>query len=265
MRSLLNIEPDRRIAPSNNKCASTPSSTPSYSCDSCALQKKCAIRNLGKSETQQFEGLITGRRRLIRNASVFRKNEIRDRLYVVRSGQFKLTGEDWTGNRKVLDFYLPGDLMGLDAIAIGRHNYQFIALENSEVCEISLANITNMMSVKSEIQMQFLQIMSESLNSAFTHSFLLAMSLDQRFAAFLLWISEKHASLGYSNLNFRLAMSRSDIGSYIHATGASISRLITKFNTDGAVSIQGRLVEVRDRKYLVGLASRDEDCFLRAA
>lgn len=241
------------------------SSTPACSCDSCALLKKCAIQNFGIKEAQQMENLIKLRRRVARNTSLFRKNETFDNLYVVRSGQFKLIGEDWTGNRQVLEFYMPGDLMGLDAIGNGCHNNHFIALENSEVCQISLTDIANMISVNSEIQMQLLKVMSGSLNSAFAHSFILAMPLDQRFAAFLLRIAEKHASLGYSSLNFRLAMSRSDIGSYIQTTGAGISRLITKFNTDGTVSIRGRMVEVRDLRYLVGLASRDGECFLRAA
>lgn len=230
-----------------------------FSCEGCALKNKCSIRNITSNKTQQFENLITGRRRIVRNSSAFRKNERLDKLYVVRSGQFKLSAEDCAGSQRVLGFYLPGDVIGLNAIAVDGHNYQFIALENSEVCEMSLANITNLMGQEPEKQMLFLRIMSESLNSAFTHSFLAAMPLEQRFAAFLLWIGGKHARLGYSDQSFRLAMSRSDIGSYIHTTLASVSRLVNKFNAKGVVAIQGRMVELRDRNYLVGLACRDEE------
>lgn len=201
----------------------------------------------------QFEHLVTGKRRISRNASLYRKHDRLDMLYVVRFGQFKVIGGDLISETRVAGFHMAGDLMGLDAIETGQHQFRLVALENSEVCEIPYAAIVKMMSVEPPTQRQLLHAMSEALNNEFDRSFLLAtMSLDARFASFLLSLGGKYARQGYSDKSFRLGMTRSDIGSYLGTTVESVSRLINRFNAQGAVSISGRSVELLDRPYLQG-------------
>ena len=71
---------------------------------------------------------------------------------------------------------MAGDLLGLDAIATGEHNFRLMALENSEVCEIPFSAIVSTMSVEPEILRRFLQTMSEALNNEYSRSLLLANS-----------------------------------------------------------------------------------------
>ncbi len=245
--------------PANKNVAS------SSGCSSCSLRKVCISRTLDEREVQQFETLITGKRRIARHSSLLRKHGDPDKLYVVRSGQFKLTLEDAAGQRRVAEFYLPGDVMGLDAIANGQHNYELVALEGSEVCEISFERIVSMMGVEPAIQRQFLKIMGVSLNNAFNRSFLVATSLEERFSGFLLRLAEKYGSLGYSSKSFRLGMPRGDIGSYLGTSVESVSRLVARFNAQGAVAINGRMVELLDWGYLHAVTSRDDQALQRAA
>lgn len=214
---------------------------------------------------QRFEALISGKRRIARHANLLKKHEVIDKLYIVRSGQFKLTLEDAAGQRRVAEFYMPGDVMGLDAIANGQHNYELVALESSEVCEIPFDRIVSMMGSEPAIQRQFLNIMSISLNNAFNRSFLVAASLEERFSGFLLRLAEKHARLGYSSKSFRLGMPRGDIGSYLGTSLESVSRLVARFNAHGAVAINGRMVELLDWGYLHALTSRNDQVLQRAA
>jgi CRP/FNR family transcriptional regulator len=172
-------------------------------------------------------------------------------LYVVRFGQFKLIGGDQDSEQRVAGFAMAGDLLGLDAIATGRHNFRLMALENSEVCEIPYAEFSSMMNVEPTVQRQFLETISAALNDTYERSFLLAKaSQDARFAGFLLMFGEKFARLGYSDESFQLSMPRSDIGSFLGTSPESVSRLIARFNAQGAVSINGRTVKVHDRSYL---------------
>lgn len=239
--------------------------TPHSSCSSCALRKVCISATLDEREMQRFEILISGKLRIARNANLLRKQEGVDKLYIVRSGQFKLTLEDGAGQRRVAEFYMPGDVMGLDAIANGQHNYELVALEGSEVCEIPFDRIVSMMGVEPAIQRQFLKIMSVSLNNAFNRSFLVATSLEERFSSFLLRLAEKHGRLGYSSKSFRLGMPRGDIGSYLGTSLESISRLVARFNARGAVAINGRMVELLDGGYLRAVTSRNDQVLKRAA
>lgn len=228
---------------------------PAETCSSYRLLNECIPGQFNPREMQQFDSLVVGRRRVARHASLYRAQDKLGMLYVVRYGQFKLVGGDAMGEPRVVGFHLAGDLVGLDAVASGRHQFRVMALENSEVCEIPFNDITRMMTVEPAIQRQFLQQMSNALINEYCRSALLSRaSLDERFAQFLVSLGGRYAHLGYSDKSFRLCMSRGDIGSYIGTTVESVSRLIARFNAHGAALIKGRVVEIIDRPYLDALA-----------
>lgn len=236
------------------------------SCSNCPSRKNCISRNFDERETRQFEQLVARKRRISRNVSLYKKHDTLNMLHIVRFGQFKLIGEDLSGEQRVVGFYMGGDLMGMDAIATGLHHFRVVALENSEVCEIPFSQATDMMSVEPGIQRRFFQAMSDSLNNLYSRSMLLAKTaLDARFANFLLTLGQGYGRLGYSDKSFRLSMSRGDIGSYIGTSIESVSRLISRFNTLGVVSISGRMVGLCDRPYLQSLVAGDEQSAKRAA
>jgi CRP/FNR family transcriptional regulator len=221
---------------------------------------------LSAQESLQFEQLVVGRRRVARHASLYHEHDRFDMLYAVRYGQFKLLSRDANGSQRVAQFCMPGDLVGLDAIATGRHNFRLMALENSEVCEIPFAGVTKMMASEPVIQRRFLQSMSLALNDQYGRSALLSLaSLDERFASFLLQMGERYSRLGYSEKSFRLSMTRGDIGSYLGTTVESVSRLVSRFNAQGAVSITGRTVDLIDRDHLLSILSSEAPPFQAAS
>ncbi|MES2759875.1 MAG: helix-turn-helix domain-containing protein [Pseudomonadota bacterium] len=228
-------------------------------CMACSAYKACLPGLFSAHEALQFEQLLVGRRRVARHASLYHEHDRFEMLYAVRYGQFKLLCRDSSGSQRVAQFYMPGDLVGLDAIATGRHRFRLMALENSEVCEIPYAAITKMMATEPAIQRRFLQSMSLALNEQHGRSSLLSLaSLDERFASFLLQLGERYSRLGYSQKSFRLSMTRGDIGSYLGTTVESVSRLISRFNAQGAVAISGRTVDLLDRNYLLSILSSED-------
>lgn len=234
-------------------------------CLSCTANKVCLPGLLNDAETRQFEKLVSGRRRVARHASLYREDDRLEMLYAVRFGQFKLVCRDATGGQRVAQFYLPGSLVGFDAIDTGRHNFRLIALENSEVCEIPFAAIADLMASEPMFQRYLLQAMSRALNEEHGRSTLLSLaSLDERFASFLLQLGQRFSRLGYSDKSFRLSMTRGDIGSYLGTTVESVSRLIARFNAQGAVSIIGRTVELLDRDHLLAVLSNEDHGFSAA-
>jgi CRP/FNR family transcriptional regulator len=229
-------------------------------CAECSAFKACLAHLFSGHETQQFENLAIVRRGVKRHSVLYRANDRFEMLYAVRFGQFKLLRRDSMGEQRVAQFHMQGDLIGLDAIATGRHNFSVMALENSEVCEIPYAGITKMITNEPSMQRIFFQSMSVALNEQYERSHLLSLpSLDVRFASFLLQLSGRYARLGYSDKSFRLGMTRGDIGSYLGTTIESISRLISRFNAQGAVSIAGRTVELRNRAYLLSMLNSRND------
>lgn len=199
--------------------------------------------------------LVTGTRRIERNARLFRNHERLGSLYVVRFGQFKLIGNDSNGQQFVVDFRMAGDWLGLNAIATGYHDLGVIALDDSEVLEVPFHASERMTEVYSPVQQKIFEVMSEELHKKYSESRFLCAPLDCRFARFLLSLGEKYASLGYARKIYRLSMSRTDIGSYLGSTCESVSRLVARFNAAGIVRITGRSVEIHNRIALDALSN----------
>lgn len=234
-------------------------------CSACSLIQTCLPNDFNERETQLFENIVSGKRRVARHASLFRQSDNFDKIYVIRFGQFKLIGGDRLGQQRVAGFHMAGDVVGFDGIAIGRHRFRMMALENSEVCEIPFAAVARVMSVEPVIQRKLLQMLSTAFVDEHEHSRLLSTSsLDQRFANFLLNYGARYSRLGYSDKSFRLSMSRGDIGSYLGTTIESVSRLIARFNAQGAVSIIGRDATLLDPDYLRALTSGDDQALTLA-
>jgi CRP-like cAMP-binding protein len=62
-------------------------------------------------------------------------------LYVINSGFVKTIISDGNGHEQITGFSMPGDLVGLDAIATGKHQCSTIALEDSSLCGMAFADL----------------------------------------------------------------------------------------------------------------------------
>src|SRR3546814_5130368 len=79
---------------------------------------------------------------------------------------------------------------------------------------------------------------------------------DQRLAAFLLNLSQRLASLGYSSTRFVLRMSREEIGNYIGLTIETVSRLFSRFARANLIQVnQSNVSLVRSEAHTPELQS----------
>jgi CRP/FNR family transcriptional regulator len=73
-----------------------------------------------------------------------------------------------------------------------------------------------------------------------------SMSAEQRLAAFLLRLSRRYQRLGFAADRFVLRMTREEIGNYLGLTLETVSRLFSRFQRDGLLSVKQREVELRE-------------------
>ncbi|HEX5864859.1 MAG TPA: helix-turn-helix domain-containing protein, partial [Casimicrobiaceae bacterium] len=73
------------------------------------------------------------------------------------------------------------------------------------------------------------------------------MDAEQRLAAFLLDLSRRYQVLGYSSCEFVLRMTREEIGSYLGLKLETVSRLFSRFQREGLLQVEGRVVKLLDR------------------
>jgi hypothetical protein len=70
------------------------------------------------------------------------------------------------------------------------------------------------------------------------------MNARQRFGNFLLDLAERMAQSGYSEQEFRLCMSRTDIANYLCLALETVSRLFTQLHVEGVIEINRRHVKI---------------------
>lgn len=216
-------------------------------CSSCCLKGVCLPCDLGGRDLDRFDAIATAKRRIGREASLYHGGDAFVSLYAIRSGAFKTVGVSCQGDEKITGFYLAGEMLGLEAINIGRHGYSAIALEDSEVCAIPFAALEKMTLAVPALQHQLFRVLSSDIARDQGLMLLLgSMSAEQRLAAFLLGLSRRYQRLGFAADRFILRMTREEIGNYLGLTLETVSRLLSRFQREGLIGVHQREIELKN-------------------
>jgi CRP/FNR family transcriptional regulator len=217
------------------------------SCSSCCLREVCLPCGLDTAGMGAMDELARGKRRIVKGARLYRSGDAFSSLFAIRGGSFKSVGSSRAGEQKVTGLHLPGEVLGLEAINTRRHGYDAIALEDSEVCILPYAQLTQLAQRMPQLQGQLLRILSGDISRDQGLMLLLgAMDAEQRVAAFLLSLSRRYQKLGYAGARFSLRMTREDIGSYLGLTLETVSRVFSRLQRDGMITAHQKEVELKD-------------------
>jgi CRP/FNR family transcriptional regulator len=216
---------------------------------------------LGESDVQRLDQIIGQRRKVVRGATLYHMGDTFTNLYAIRLGHFKTSQINVNGEQQVTGFQMAGELLGMDAISSDRHHCAAVALEDSEVCEVPFARLEGLFHEIPTLLHHFHRMMSQEITREQSVMLLLGnMRAEQRFAAFLVNLSARYATRGYSSSQFQLRMSREEIGNYLGLTVESISRLINKFKKNALIGVRNRDIELLQLASLKAMAAGTEHC-----
>jgi CRP/FNR family nitrogen fixation transcriptional regulator len=188
-----------------------------------------------------------------RNEPIFSQDDPADQVYRIISGTVRLCRYMPDGRRYIVDFLLPGDLMGfvesadLPASAEAVTDVTLIAFPR--VCFDRLAE------ENSDVRVELLRHLSSNLLTAQQHLFVLGcQKARERVASFFLRLADRMGAVCGDRLD--LPMSRQDIADHLGLTIETISRSITGLRSSGAVLIPNtHQVVLRDMAALRTLAA----------
>ncbi|MBB6055414.1 CRP/FNR family transcriptional regulator [Tolumonas osonensis] len=151
------------------------------------------------------------------------------------------------GDEQITGFHLAGDLVGFDAVTRQYHPSFAQALETSMVCEIPYEVLDELSGKMSKLRQQIMRLMSNEIICDQEMILLLSKkNAEERLAAFLNNLSNRFSQRGFSPREFRLAMTRGDIGNYLGLTVETISRLLGRFQKIGLIKVKGKYVTILD-------------------
>jgi len=207
-----------------------------------------------------FEGLVSHRVKVAKGCALFKAPDRLVNIYAVRVGAFKTTIVDRVGRGQITGFQMPGDMLGLDAIAQSHHASSAVALVDSEVCAIAYKRLQHACSNSAAMQLTFNRILSQLLVRRQNMMLLMGnLNAEQRLSTFLLGLSECYRLSGYSSSNFVLRMSREDISSYLGLRLETICRCISHLRDRRIIECRGRALQILDFIALRA-ATETQDC-----
>ena len=222
-------------------------------CSTCAFSEACLSQGMDKRELGDLHVLVEHVGPLHAGDHVFRKGDPFEAIAAVRAGTVKTYVVDSEGREHVLGFYLPGEVIGLDAIDGDHYPCNAIALDTVALCRFSFPRMAELAARVPGLQQQLFRLLSRDIGAAMR----LAgdWSADQRMAAFLLGLSRRLSARGFSPRRFQLTMARTDIGNYLRLAPETVSRVLKRFQDDGLLVVDRREVELADVARLEALAA----------
>ncbi|WP_051710791.1 fumarate/nitrate reduction transcriptional regulator Fnr [Andreprevotia chitinilytica] len=218
-----------------------------HACSTCSLRELCLPTGLSVEDMQAVEQLVTQGKPIKRGEALYRAGEPFKALFAVRVGFFKTSVVSEDGREQITGFQMSGDLMGFDAISADHYMCDAIALEDSEVCELPFTEMESLSRQIPALQRHFYKVMSREIVRDQDVMLLLGnMTADERVAAFLLNLSHRFAQRQYASSSFHLRMTREEIGSYLGLKLETVSRTLSRFQDQGLIKVQNRLIELLD-------------------
>lgn len=195
-------------------------------------------------------------RRVLPGAPLWRRGTTFSHLCVVREGCFKTIQAMNDGPGCVAGLQLPGDVVGMDAIAGGIHTLDTIAMEKSEVVEIHFSTMQALLVRSPSLLREFHRALSRQISIEGTYAGLRRNpSTIGRLSEFLVALSSRRASsLSYDHI--RLRLSPQDVSSFLVLRPGSISYLLGHLQREGYLSVEGQYVRILRLDALRHVAAR---------
>lgn len=222
-------------------------------CQQCALRSRCLPNHLESIDVSRFDAIVQRARPLRLGAHCFNAGEPFNSIYVVRQGAIKTYTMTEEGEEQVTGFYLAGDCFGFDGIHTQRHTNSAKALERTHLCEIPFEQFEHLCADIPHLQHYAFQLASHQIVLEQKRMQLMGKRAAEARLAYLLLEFVQRVHHGDSEGETLLPMTRYDIANYLGLSVETVSRILSRFHSEGIIELHGRRVEIvsveRLRKY----------------
>jgi CRP-like cAMP-binding protein len=200
------------------------------------------------------------RRHFERHETIVRAGDPLSHVHLLLSGFACRAQEDTAGRRQIIGIGVPGDLLDIHAVVLGRIEQDLSALSPCEVASISHAKVKEMTSQSGAIQRIFwLQAAIEhSLQCAWIH----ALGAKRGTAKLAHVFCEMQLRLGLvgiaTQMGFTMPLSQQELADYAGMTHVHLNRCLKELREAKLLSFAQGWAKVLDWERLKGLAQFDE-------
>lgn len=211
-------------------------------CSTCAFSSACLAEGYDKSQLRDLHVLVEHVGPFREGDHIFREGDPFNAIAAVRAGTVKTYVNDASGREQVLGFFLPGEVIGLNAIASARYPCNAVALDTVMLCRFSFPMMATLAGRMPGLQRHLFSLLSQDIGKASLLSG--NFTADERLAAFIITLSRRFAERGFSPHRMRLTMARTDIANYLRLAPETVSRVLRRLQDEGVLRVDRRDMEI---------------------
>ena len=177
-------------------------------------------------------------------------------VFCVNVGKIKLSKAGDDGREQIIRLVKPGDPLGYRSLLSGdTYNASAIALENCGVCFIPKELFLGILQKDSSLSMEMMKLLSDDLKKAemqITH--LAQKPVRERVAEAILFIKETYG-FEADGKTINASFSREDIANIVGTATETAIRLLSEFNKDQIIQLNGKKIMILDTAKLLKAAN----------
>ena len=210
--------------------------------------KSCVYRNLlyDMLSEEEYEKVNSSRTEIIFKRGeqmISEGDEIKGFMYL-RSGLVKMFKTSPHGKDQILSINKPGDFINLLSIFSNDiHQYSVTALEETHVCTVTFDTILELVSGNSQFALRLMNRMSSIADEIIKKRFEINQrQVKGRVAYMLRFLAEQI----YHKNEFRMPITRRELGELISMTTENTIRTMSEFRKDGLIDMDGKNLSIID-------------------
>jgi len=210
------------------------------------------------SEEQRVDLLRSGTPRAFQEKStIFQEGDQPDGLYVIESGEIKISFESSEAKEMIVVIYGPGDIVGeLGALDGFPRSATATAHTNTTVRFLNTKQFSDYLGRNTPVAFSLLRMLAQRLRQ--TSDVLedsLFLGVEPRLAKRLLVLADRFGDASPKGLRFKFGLSQGDLGKTVGLTRESINKTLGKWTRAGILKHEDGVVTIYDLDRLSDIAN----------
>jgi CRP-like cAMP-binding protein len=179
---------------------------------------------------------------------IYFEGDAGENLYLIAAGKVKLTRFGLSGREVLLDILQGGEYFG-DLAIDTQQGYAETAIAKTDCCilQISAQNFEKVLHRYPDVTMKVLKAVGQRLEeSQEIIKQLSVYTIEQRIAATLIRVAKKLGEQKETGMLIQISFSRQDLAAMTGATVETVSRVMSRFSSEGLISTGRKWVVLHD-------------------
>jgi len=224
-----------------------------------ALGQVPVFQSLNQADLQAL-AMVVRRQRVQAGETIFHTGTAGDVMYVIEAGSLKISRITSTGKERIIGVLGRGEVIGEMALFDDEpRSADAVSLEDTVLIRIPKQDFLGLLEEKPHLAVRFLGVLASRLrrmNEKLEE--LTFLTARRRVARLLLEIAEETTSQGSQTAVAHLKLTQEEMAALVGTSRETVSRLLSELQELGVISIEERILQVKQWNKLQALAEVGE-------